>query len=167
MGDQALLDEYDVMGPVLAQALVATGQMDVLHPRAPGQPVLVAGHRLDQHLTLEPGQTGELFLDDARLEPALLGQLDVLEVAAPAPTRVRERTRRPNAMGRRHGHVHRVAAQEPPAVLCDLDRDVLPRQRVPNEDHHLALVETGRDPGNEVPAVRNRADLHLEALTDQ
>ena len=119
------------------------------------------------HLTLEPGQPGELLLDDARLEPALLGQLDVLEVAAPTPTWVRERARGPDPMGRRHGDVHRVAAQEPPAVLGDLDRHLLPRQRVPHEDHHLALVEAGRDPGHEVPAVGDRADLDLEALTYQ
>ena len=80
---------------------------------------------------------------------------------------MRERARRPDPMRRGLGDVHRVAAQEPPAVLGDLDRDQFARQRMPHEDHHLALVEAGRDPGDEVSAVGDRTDLHLEALTDQ
>ncbi len=90
MGDQTTVHHDHLVRAVLAQALVAAGEVDVLHPGAPEQTVLVSGGRLDHHVALQPGKPRQLLGHDAGLQLALLPGLNVLEVAAATPAGVRE-----------------------------------------------------------------------------
>ena len=83
-GDQAGVDRLEVVAAVLAQPGAAGRRHGELHARAPAQAVLGAGHLVDDDGALDAGQPAQLLLDERGLEPALLGQRDVLPVAAAA-----------------------------------------------------------------------------------
>ena len=68
-------------------------------PRAPAQPVHVAGHRLDLDFDLQAGQARQLFGDPEGLEPPLGREVDVLEVAAAAASGPGVRAGRRDAVG--------------------------------------------------------------------
>ena len=56
VADPAAVDGDDVVGAVLAQPDGAVDVDGVLHPGAPAEPVVVAGHRLDDDLEVEAGE---------------------------------------------------------------------------------------------------------------
>ena len=162
-GDEAVVDLDDLVAVVPAQAGPARGVDRELDPGAPAQAVGVAGHRLDRHVQVEPGQPVQLLADDGGLELALVAQVGVLPVAPAAAAGTGERARRRPPVGGRLDHLDGVAEQEAVAhpAAGDPDPDTLPRQRVADEDH-LAVVA-----GDAVAAVGDLADLRLEDGVDQ
>ncbi len=159
------------MGP---HRRAAVGERGVALPGAPPQPVVLAArdrHGLDVQardqvgVGREAAEAHQLLAHDRRLEVALRGYGDVLEVAAAAQARPGDGARRLHAVRRRREDLDRVAAPEPVAVgaLGDLDDDPLAGQRVAYEHHpRLRLGQ----PGDAVAAVGDRAHLDLEALAD-
>ncbi len=106
---------------------------------------------------LDPGEPAQLLGQHVRLQRALRGRVDVLQVAAAATARPRPRARRRHPVRGRLQHRHGVGPAERAAgVLVDDGEHPLPRQRVPHE-HHAPLRA-----GDAVPAVSDRADLQLE-----
>ena len=125
-------------------------------PRAP--PQRSPGQRLDGQVdVVETGQPRELLADDGLLEPALRRGVHVLPVAAAAEPGTAVGTGPLDAVGCGLEDLDGVgAAVAGVAVLGHPDDHALPGQRVPDEDDP-ALV-----PRDAVPAVRDRADGHLE-----
>ena len=158
--DQAVVDLDDRVAAVLAHAAAAVAEVDVALPGAPPQPVEVAGHGLDLDVDLQAGQAQHLLAHHRRLEPALGGQRDVLQVAATAQPRPGEGARRLDAVRRGLEHLDGVTAPEPVALgtLGHLDDDPLARQRVPDEDDRAVLLAQ-----HAVPAVRHRPHDALDA----
>ena len=74
------------MGAMLAEADQAVAVHGEANPCPPSESVVVAVDldRFDHDLPLDPGDLLEQFRDARRLQPALCGQLHVLEVAAAA-----------------------------------------------------------------------------------
>jgi hypothetical protein len=162
--DPAVVDPDQLAGPVLAQPQAAVGQPVEPHPGPVAQPVLVTRHGLDHHVALQPGDPAQLLLHDARLEPALGRDVDVLEVAAATPARAGVGARPDHTVRRLLVDRHRVPAQEPVAdrPLGQPDRHPLARERVPHEDDDPADVgHLRRQPRDAGAAVREGADLDL------
>ena len=118
MRDEAVVDRHHVVRAVLAQA----GQPSLVDARtAPGSasrgPSWSPGHRLDRHVHVEPGEPLQLLAHDRRLQRPLGRERDVLEVAAAARVRARERAGRGDPVGRRLEHLDGVGPQEPVALL--------------------------------------------------
>ena len=151
-----MVDRHHLVGPVLAKPAGTAGEVDVLHARAPAEHRL---DRLDLDVHLEAGQPGQLLPDDGGLEVALVGGLDVLEVAATTGAGSGVGARRGHAVRRGLEHLDRVAAQEPVALtaLGDLDDHPLARERVPDEHDDAGLDRLDRrESGHHVPPVRDR-----------
>ncbi len=118
---------------------------------------------------VEPGQALQLLAHHGRLQAALRGEVDVLEVAAAAGARAR-RTGTAPAPGRATAVSTDDGVAAPEAValaaLGDLHDDPLPGQGVPDEDDAVASGLVGGDAGHAVAAVGDRADLDLVARPD-
>ncbi len=151
------------MRAVLAQAGGPTVIHGVLHPGAPSQAVVVARNGLDDHGYVEPGQTLQLLTHYERLQLALAGNRDMLEVAATTQVRSGERTGSLDPVGRGSEDLDGVAAQELGLVVAlrDLHDHLLVGERVTNEDHPT-LVSSDK-----VTLMRDRADLDGVPLTRQ
>ena len=104
----------------------------------------------------EPTQPFQLFTDDGRLQLALIGRVDVLEVAPTAAARAGEPARRVDPVRRRGQDLDRIGPQEPRALLGDDRADALAGQRVADE-HDLTLVA-----GDAVSTVGNRTHVEDE-----
>ena len=170
--DQAVVDRDELVGAVGPHGRPTVRQDGVPLARAPPQAVVVTpgdGHGLDVQpghevgRRVEAAEPHELLAHHGRLEVALRGERDVLEVAAAAETRSGVGARRLDAVGGGYVDADGVAAPEPVAVgaLGDLDDHPLTRQGVAHE--HDAGVGLG-EPGDAVPAVGDRTHLDLEAL---
>ena len=148
------------MGSVPPQPDLALRRDRELGAGAPAQAVLAAGQRLDVHRPLQPRQARQLLADHCRLQLPLGRQIDVLEVAAAAARGIHTRGGNP-AWGRR-AHLDGIGAHEAAAGadFGHLGDHPLPRQGMPHEEH-LPLV-----PGHAMPAMRDRADLDLDPVTD-
>ena len=130
----------------------------VRQPRPASSPGRDSTHDVDLLL----GQPGELLADHGDLELALMGDGDVLEVAAAAPARAGIRARRGDPVRAGLEHLHAVGPDEPLALtrLGDLGVDPLTGQRVADEDDP-ALV-----PRDAEPAVGHRAHLEGDDVAD-
>jgi hypothetical protein len=154
--DGAVVEDDDVVRAVLAQPRGARPVDGEPRTGAPAQ--RTAGELLHGHLDVgQPGQAGQLLADDGGLEPALLGGVDVLPVAAAAPSRPAVGTGPLHPRRRRLEHLDRVGAAEAGVpVLGHPHAHPLARQRVPDEDHPALVAR------HAVTAVRDRPDGHLE-----
>ncbi len=138
----------------------ASGRVDgELDAGPPAQTARVARDGLHLDVALDPGEAAQLLLHQRRLEQALRGQRDVLEVAAPAPARTGVGTRPLHPVRRGAQHLHGVGAQEVRGLPGHLRKHPLPRQRVPDEDHPAV-----RGPPDAPTAGRDGADVELERL---
>ncbi len=140
-------------------ARAVDGELDAGAPR---QPTDVTGHGLDLDVLVEAGQPAQLLAHHLGLEPALRGEVDVLEVAAAARAGPGPRARRLDPVGRGGVDPDRVGPHEacPGPHLGDPGQHPLPRERVPDEED---LAVGARDP---VPPVRERGDLDLDLVAD-
>lgn len=173
-GDEAVVDRFDLVGAVAAQARLAGGRVDgVLDAGAPprdlagGQLVALGGHHGAVPAGLLGGEAGEplqLFGDHLGLEAALGARFDVLPVAAAAAAGAGVRAGCLDAVLGRLEDLHGVGAQEAGALLAlrDACHDPLAGQGVPDEQH-LAAVGAG----DAVAAVGDGADLDLVLLAHQ
>jgi hypothetical protein len=75
------------MGAVPAESSAAFAVHSEADPSPPPEPVVVAFDRFDHDLPLDAGDLPQQFCDAHRLQPALRGQLHMLEIAAPAASR--------------------------------------------------------------------------------
>ena len=158
-GDEAGVDRLEVVAAVLAQPGAARRRHGELHARAPAEPVLGAGDLVDDDRPLDAGEAAQLLLDERRLEAPLLGQRDVLPVAAAAPAGAGVRAGPLDPLGRRRQDLDGVGAQERAGGRGDDGAHPLAGQRVPHEHH--AAVGGVRDAG---AAGGHGADLELEDL---
>src|SRR5207342_3310128 len=156
--DQAVVDEHDLVGAVHMQPSSALGERDVAHPGPPAE-----GRRdlLDHHVHVQAGQALQLLADHARLETALGGGVDVLEVAPTTGTGSGVGARGRDPVGRRGHDGDGVTTPEAVAVtaLGDLHDDPLTGQRVPHEDDTVAPGVVGRHARHAVATVCHGADL--------
>jgi hypothetical protein len=95
-----------------------------------------------------------LLSDDLGLQPALRGDIDMLEVATSAQAGTGDRARRSDPIHARPQNLHRICPPETiMAFVGDLNQHPLAWQRVPDE-YHPAFV-----PSDAVSTVGDRADL--------
>ncbi len=148
-------DRQHVVAAVRAQpgpAVVVDGEADPVPPTQRPARQLLHGHD-----PLEPGEPPQLLGEDRGLPRALGGRVGVLQVAATAAAGPR-----PGARGRhpvRRGVQHRDgigSAERATPVLADHGPDPLAGQGVADE-HDPPL-----EPGDAVPAVRDRPDVEIE-----
>ena len=134
------------------------GQVDVLHPRAPAEPVGSTGTPRPPPRRI-PASRDSCSPTTAALRSRWCGGLDVLEVAAAAAagSGVAGTARTPGAARPRAPRPRRRAGtgRPPPSVISTTTRS--PGQRVPDE-HDDAGTRRGRAlPADEVPAMGDRA----------
>jgi hypothetical protein len=165
VGDQAVVDGDHAARAVGAETPLPLGCVRPLHPGAPAEAFLVAGHRLDGDVDIEAGEPTKLLGDNGSLEIPLCGEGCVLEVAASAQARTRDGAGSRHPIRRRREHGDGVTAPEPVAVVAlgDLHDHRLAGQAVPGEDHaRLGLGQSN----DAVATMGHRADGRLEALSD-
>ena len=162
MGDQAVIDGDHVVRPVAPESGSARAVNGEAYPGPPLQTVDVSCHRLHNDLAVDTTQSVQLFHHDGLLEPPLRLRRRMLPVTAATSTRAGELAAGNDTVGGRVDDGDRVRTQVSvfgPDV-GDLDEHTLTRQSVSDEDH---LTVAAR---HAVPTVGDRADDHLEPVTD-
>jgi len=159
--DQAVVDADDPVRAMRAQARHAVVADRELHPGAPAEAGLVARHRLDDHVPLDPRQPPQLLRDHGGLQRSLRGQGGVLPVAAAAAAGMRVRARRRDPVLGRLANLDGVRPGEPRRDFGHAGEDPLAGQRVPHEQHGKP-----RRPGDAPAALRDILGRHLDGLAD-
>ncbi len=162
-GQRTTRHRLDVVGPVPVESHLAGAIDGEAHPGPPSQSVGSAGHLLDHHCPVDPGQPPELFDHQILLQLPLGREGNVLPVAPPAPTGTGQWTGRLDPVDRRLEHLDGIGTQERGGLRGDLGHDPLSGQGVTDE-HHSSVsgpghaTAAGRDgTGHEFDAYGQRA----------
>jgi hypothetical protein len=139
VGDQAVVDVSDLVGPVRAQpgpTGVIHGELEARTPAEGGRVVWISGGQfLDGDRAVDLRQAAQLLLDNVGLQRALRGRARVLPVTAAAAAGAGVRARRDNPVRGRVKDLHSLRSGERVRDFSHPGHDSLARQRMPHEHH--------------------------------
>jgi hypothetical protein len=141
VGDQAVVNVNDLVGPVRAQpgpTGVIHSELEARTPAEGGRVVRIGGGQfLDGDRVVDLRQAAQLLLDNGRLQGTLRGRACVLPVTAPAGAGAGVRARRDNPVRGRVKDLHGIRSGQRARDFSHPGHDSLTGQRMPHEHHRF------------------------------